>query len=186
MIGTQKAGFPATFAGLETGFLLEVYAAGANRLNQSIVDLTIEDLRARPRADKWTILEILAHTLDSEIMATLRIGFVTAQPDSNFILYNQDIWAKIHDYQSLTSEELNVRLEVFAGLRKMNLQRFQRATAADWRKKGFHPELGAATLRNLIELYSDHVERHVEQILHLRELLGKPIELSLLLPTRLY
>jgi hypothetical protein len=42
------------------------------------------------------------------------------------------------------------------------------------------------TLRNLLELYADHSERHVAQIVERRERLGVPVDLAPLLAERLY
>jgi DinB superfamily len=186
MIKEQKDKFPDTYAALGTEFLIGVYEAGAERLQEVIQGLTAEDLRSRPLKDKWTIQEILAHTLDSEIMATLRIRFTIAEPNSKFIVYDQDVWAVKHDYQSLTMQDISIITATFLNLREMNTRLFRLAKTEDWEKVGFHPELGAATLRNLLELYADHLERHLGQILHLRELLQKPIEMPLLLGERLY
>ena len=48
------------------------------------------------------------------------------------------------------------------------------------------PHEQQTSLRQLLELYSDHSERHIEQILHTRGLLGRAIEFSLILTQRLY
>ncbi|MFW6201242.1 MAG: DinB family protein, partial [Gemmatimonadota bacterium] len=71
-------------------------------------------------------------------------------------------------------------------LRATTLPLLTAASADDWTRTGVHPDYGSITLRNLLELYADHTERHVEQIAERRELLGSPIGIEPLLPERLY
>jgi hypothetical protein len=42
------------------------------------------------------------------------------------------------------------------------------------------------SLRNLLELYADHGERHLDQILDCRARMGKQLDLPSLLPRRLF
>ncbi len=63
---------------------------------------------------------------------------------------------------------------------------FSVASAADWTKQGTHPEYGPLSLRNLLELYADHSERHLEQILDIRTRLGRRLAMTRELPRRLY
>lgn len=63
---------------------------------------------------------------------------------------------------------------------------FREASRADWDKTVSHPEWGPLTLRQLLELYADHSERHIEQIVHMGELLGRAMEIPMMLTTRLY
>ncbi|HLE20918.1 MAG TPA: hypothetical protein VJB88_07355, partial [Vicinamibacteria bacterium] len=60
------------------------------------------------------------------------------------------------------------------------------AREEDWKKWGSHADWGRLTVRQLLELYADHGERHIEQIVELRLLLGNPVNVPRLLPTRLY
>jgi hypothetical protein len=46
--------------------------------------------------------------------------------------------------------------------------------------------MGEVTLRQLLELYADHSERHLDQIQAVRIALSKPTALPELLPNRLY
>ena len=48
-----------------------------------------------------------------------------------------------------------------------------------------HEERGPLSVRNIFDLAADRGERHLEQILEMRRLLGKPIVMELLLTERL-
>jgi plasmid replication initiation protein len=46
-----------------------------------------------------------------------------------------------------------------------------------------HHIFGVMTLRQLLEMYADHGERHIAQILELRRRLDIPSPMTVLLPT---
>ena len=178
--------FPESYEVHATERLLEVYSAAPDRLRASLVGLDADDLRQRPRPDKWSIQEIVSHVADSELMGASRVRFVYAQPGTRFVGYDQDIWARAFAYNELELLEIEQSIELFTVLRKIVRRVFDRATEAEWRQSGVHPDFGPVTLRQLLELYADHGERHIAQILCLREAIGKPLDLPLLLERRLY
>jgi hypothetical protein len=77
-------------------------------------------------------------------------------------------------------------LRLFRAHRHATSELFAEATPEEWRREGIHPEWGPLSLRQLLELYADHGERHLVQILERRQILGRPLELTPLLPQRLY
>lgn len=178
--------FPDTYSDIETEKLLSVYSAGPERVRQAINGLKPADLKARPIADKWSIQELVAHLADAEIMGAARIRQAFAEPGSTVAVYNQEIWAKEMAYQEYDTKTFYASLMMFDALRLATAKLFQRAEASDWQKFVVHPQWGNLTLRQLLELYADHSERHIEQILTLREKLNKPLNLKLLLEKRLY
>lgn len=176
--------FPSTYSIYSTEALLAAYAAAPDRYRQALDGLDEEHLQARPITGKWSILEIVAHVADAEAVGAARARQVFAQPGSPLITYDQDVWAREFCYREL--DDLEPHLRSFAALRATTLPIFERAGEDDWRKTGRHADWGAVTLRNVLELYADHGERHIGQILERRALLGAPIELAMLLETRLY
>ncbi len=186
MVGEKQVHFPEVYAKLKTPELLEAYAAGPQRLRRVLEGLTEADLRAHPRPGKWSIKEIALHILDSEIIGAGRIRQAYAQPGSTFPACNQDLWTKVFDHQNCDRGDFEKSLQLFDMLRAVTTRLFRKATEKEWRQTGRHTEWGELTLRQLLELYADHSERHIEQILLIRELLGKPLQFPLLLKTRLY
>jgi len=185
MRGTTVA-FP-DYSFYTTPQLLAAFAAGPARLRQAIAGLTEEELHARPRGPaKWSIHEIVIHTTDSELQGAFRMRKVWSEPTPLLPAYDQDAWVRELDYQRESAALRERALTLLALLREHTLPVLQRATADDWAKSGTHPEYGPVTLRNLLEIYADHVERHVEQILESRALLGRPLTMEPLLPRRLY
>jgi hypothetical protein len=165
--------FPDTYATFSTATLLDAYASGPARLERAVSGLTEAQLRSRPIAGKWSILEIALHVTDSELMGATRIRLAIAQPGITFVAYDQDVWAAEFDYQSATSADLTHALALFKALRQSVLALFRKVPASAWTQRGgLHPESGHLTLRNLLELYADHADRHLAQIRERRALLG--------------
>ena len=71
--------------------LLEAYRAGPERLRAASAGLSMEQMRARPRPGKWSILEILLHVTDSELSGAMRVRYVGAPPGASLPGYDQDL-----------------------------------------------------------------------------------------------
>ena len=178
--------FPAHYADIPTQELADAFSEGPPRLREVLRGLSQEELLAHPRPGKWSIQQIACHLADSEVMGALRFRMVFAQDGCQLPVYDQNEWERRFAYQQLSDSQRQALLELFAGARETTLRFLATASSEDWQRSGYHPEWGPLTLRQLLELYADHSERHIEQILHLRSLLGKPLDFPLLLKKRLY
>jgi hypothetical protein len=165
--------------------LLEAHREGPVRIRASIAGLSMEQLQARPRPGKWSILEIVLHVADSELLGAVRVRYVRAQPGLRLPAYDQDRWTARLRHNEADVTLLDDTLALFHLLRRITGRIFAAARGDDWSASAVHPEFGEITLRNLLELYADHSERHVEQILECRARLGMPLEMTALLPRRL-
>jgi hypothetical protein len=164
--------------------LIEVFAAGPTRLRRAIAGLSEDELRARPRGpETWSIQEIVVHTADSELQGTYRIKKTLAEPAALWPVYDQARWTSRFRYQALGRSARDDAFSLLELLRRQTLALFQEATDEDWARHGVHPELGQLTLRNLLELYAEHIELHIGQILDIRVRLGNASSMEpLLLP----
>jgi hypothetical protein len=171
-----------------TDELLKAYSAGPVRLAEALCGLTDEDIRARASGpQKWSIQEIIFHLTDSEVLGAFQVRQACAEPGTMLPIYNPDIWTRELAHQREDAGARGVSLTLFALLRRSTEPLFVRAQEADWvRCGGKHPQFGLLTLRNLLELYADHSELHIEEILNLRQIVGKPLQVHPLLPVRLF
>jgi uncharacterized damage-inducible protein DinB len=179
-IGSKK------YAYYSTTDLLKAYKDGPQRIRQSIEGLSVEELKSKVINDKWSIAEILIHLADADIIGSCRIRQAFTEHPGPLPFYKEADWAVKLNYQDQPVEHLNSNLFLFELLRKTTAVIFDNCTETDWKKTGLHPERGEMTLRELLELYADHSERHIEQILERRKLLGKAIKLEVILKDRLY
>lgn len=177
--------FPSVYKNFTFLELIKVYEAGPSRLRTAIQGLTEQELRANPREGKWSIFEIVIHLADAELVGAARIRKVFSQPGNPCLIYDQELWAKNFDYAGMDIFEFKNAIYQFDVLRCSTGRIFHRAKKKDWIKTGTHPDYGQISLRQLLELYADHSERHLGQILFSRELLHKPLDMPLLLKERL-
>ncbi len=178
--------FPTAYQNLDIKKLLRVYDTGPQRIKQILEGLSENELKMYPREGKWSIFQIIVHLADSEIMGAARIRQTFTQADRRFALYDQNVWAEVFDYQNMDMAAFYNAIKLFETLRLTTSAIFHKATESDWQKTGIHPEIGEVSLRNLLELYADHSERHISQIMECRQLLDKSINIPMLLETRLY
>jgi hypothetical protein len=179
--------FPDVLAHRETQDLVQVFAEGPARVRSAVDGLEESDLRARPRGPgTWSILEIVLHLADAEIMGAARIRQGLAEPGAAFGVYDQDRWATQLRYGTAGLDDLAAGLALFGNLREATVGVFRRMRYAEWENTGVHPEWGVLTVRQLLELYADHGERHIRQILAIRARLGRPLDLPVRLERPLY
>ena len=106
-----------------------------------------------------------------------------ADPEPIFAAYDQNRWGSTFAYTSADAAEA---LAMFEVLRATTSRLLRRCSETAWDKTGLHPEWGRMTVRQLLELYADHSERHLEQILAMRHDLAHPADVPPLLEERLY
>ncbi len=182
----MKTPLSAVYSKFTTSFLRDVYAQGPSRLRLALNGLSRDDLVRHPRPGKWSILEVTAHLADSELVGAVRFRMTSVEREAILPAYDQVAWATQLGYQQFTTPDLTVTLDLFENLRLSSLRVFTTLAEPDWQRTARHPERGPMTMRQLLELYADHGERHIEQIVGMRKLIGKPVSLSSLLPDRLY
>jgi uncharacterized damage-inducible protein DinB len=186
-MSTAVAPLPDSYRTLPTDLLLRAYETAPERLREALSGLTADQLRARPIPGKWSIVEIAVHLTDSELMGATRIRLALAEPGASLVVYDQTRWAEAFRYVDASPAEVEQAIALFGAVRAATAPLFHSVSGDDWeRRYALHPEFGTLTLRALLELYADHGDRHIAQILERRRLLGAPTEVELLLPERLY
>jgi len=125
-----------------------------------------ERLTTRPKPDKWSVGEILAHLAEDEIATAWRYRQMAEHSGIELSGFDQDMWARIGDYASRVPEE---SLALFRLLRNANLDFLHGLTPEQWDCFGIHAERGRITVRDLAVHKAGHDANHIEQI---RKLLG--------------
>jgi len=128
-------------------------------------------LRYKPRPEKWSILEILAHLADIEIVYAYRLRQMLADQKPVIAPMDQDEWAKKLGYMDTPAPEL---VALYGLNRHHNLRLLRRLKPGDLEKSAFHPEYQeAVTVATLIEMIARHGANHLEQIERLKREAGK-------------
>ena len=154
--------YKARIQGLVTGKdPVVVQRATASKLAELISDVPPEKLSKRPAADRWSVVEILAHLSEAEITASWRYRQMLEHDGCPLPAYGQELWAKLGGYGERDPEE---SLDLFRLLRQSNLQMFDKLTPEEWKRHGVHAERGEMTVRELALQIAGHDINHISQI----------------------
>ena len=116
-------------------------------------------------ADKWSIVQVLQHLADSELVWGYRLRMVLAHDRPAITGYDQDLWAARLHYEEADPHRA---LQEFDMLRGTNLRLLARASAGDLARVGVHAERGEESVAHMIRLYAGHDLLHLAQIARIR------------------
>jgi hypothetical protein len=118
-------------------------------------------LRARPAPQEWSVLELLGHLVDAEVVTTARYRWILAQDEPELIGYDQDRWVQGMNHQDADPNEL---LALLGALRRSNLDLWFRSSDAERARVGIHVERGAESFELLFRLIAGHGLFHLAQM----------------------
>ena len=135
-----------------------------------VVDgLSLSQLRQSEAPGKWSIVQVLQHLADSELVWAWRLRLILSQDRPPLTGYDQDSWADRLRYDLAEPAEA---LEQFWTLRRANLKLVERASSADLERVGVHSERGDESLAHLRRLYAGHDVLHLNQIERIRRVVS--------------
>lgn len=140
---------------------LTIQAQTAKELERLIEGASPSRLRRRPAPGKWSVVEILAHLADVEIVTSWRIRAILGAPGTPMQAMDQDAWVTAGHYDQRDPRK---SVEVFRVLREMNLALFKTLTPEQWKHHGIHSERGAETVEDIVCLYAGHDLNHTRQV----------------------
>jgi len=130
-------------------------------------------LRYKPAPNKWSILEILGHLADVEIVYAHRFRQMLADKKPVIAPMDVDDWATNLGYTKESSAEL---VAAYGLNRHRTSQLLRRLKRGDLEKSAFHPEYQrAVTVAEYVEKIATHGANHLAQIERLKKTaVGKP------------
>jgi hypothetical protein len=143
------------------GELLARLRRGAEVVEAAMAGVSEAELDLVPGPGRWTIRQILAHMVDSEIVGTDRFRRVIAEDNPTLVCYGEKAWAANLDYDRRNPVE---DLELFRRTRALNVRLLGSLGVAAFERVGTHTERGKLTLLDLVKIYADHAEGHARQI----------------------
>ena len=140
---------------------LEILKSSPRRLESLIVGRTRYELARKPDDGKWSVVEILAHLADSEIVGAWRFRSILAANGTPLQAYDQNAWAATFRYADTDAFESQ---RLFETTRASNLALLKRVDPSLHANYGMHEERGRESLEHLIRLYAGHDLNHIGQI----------------------
>src|SRR5689334_18125899 len=93
---------------------IESYGRGYETLLEGIKDIPREMWHYRGQRDPWTIHEVLVHVTDSEVNSFVRGRKGIAEPNTQVLGYDENVWAKALRYEDQSVDDA---IELFKWLR---------------------------------------------------------------------
>jgi len=119
------------------------------------------DLKRRPAAGEWSVLELVGHLVDAEIVMSGRYRWTISQDQPPLLGYDQDRWVAHLRHNESQPEEL---LAVFSALRTANLRLWRQSTAEDRDRVAMHSERGPESYGLMFRLLAGHDRFHLNQM----------------------
>jgi len=128
---------------------------------QLIAGISVEALRQRSVPDKWSVVEIIAHLAEDELVSSWRYRQMIENSECALSGFDQDEWARLGDYVSWKPADA---LQLFWLLREANVRMLSRLNFEEWERLGWHAERGVTTVRSLMLHIAAHDIIHLDQI----------------------
>ncbi len=155
--------------------LIDRYASGGAILGYAVLGLNTEQETARGGPGAWSVVELTAHLLDTDLVFSDRMKRVIAEDEPVLQPFDENAWSGRLGYQDTTAGEA---VELLAANRRWMTRILRGVADADFARAGRHPERGRLTLAELLALATNHVDHH------LRFLYAKRAKLGIALPPR--
>jgi uncharacterized damage-inducible protein DinB len=152
--------------------VLDRYTSGASLPSQLIAGLTRDELLAHPIANTWSIQQVIAHVVDSDLIASDRMKRIAAMDRPLLIGYDESAFAKMLPQDRIDPARA---CELFRLNRLHTADLLRPLPAEAWDRWGVHNEKGKVTLRAMLEDYCDHLDHHAMFIHDKRRALCKPL-----------
>ena len=148
----------------DTQALLEGYAAAPDALRRAVAGLDPHSYDRSPTPDEWTPRQIVRHLADTETLGALCFRLTIAQQQPILPLYDQEAWAGNLDYAQDDPATLAEAIELFALLRAASARLLASLPPEGWARAADHPRRGRITVRDLLEMYTNHAQGHLDQL----------------------
>lgn len=134
-------------------------------LERAVAGVSDDALRRAEAPGKWSIVQVLQHFADSDLVWAWRLRLILAHDRPTITGYDQDLWADRLHYADADPRDA---LQMFSMLRGANVRLLERATADDMARVGVHSERGEESVGHLCRLYAGHDLLHLNQIARIR------------------
>jgi len=146
--------------------LLDRMRRGGDAVEAAMAGASSAELDYSPGPGRWTIRQVMAHVVDSEIVGADRFRRTLAEDNPTLIGYDEKAWAANLDYGKREPSE---DLELFRRVRRLTTRLLESLPAPAFFRTATHTERGRMTLLDLLRVYAEHAEGHARQIQANRE-----------------
>ena len=148
---------------------LEVMSGQVAWLKKAIKGLSDEQLRMRETPRKWSVLEVLGHLSDTELVYRYRLRLIVAEPGCRIVGYDQDALTRRLRYNEQDPALVMKEIEAMRGA---TLRWLESLTDSELNRAGEHDERGEETARHIVKMVAGHDLVHRQQIERIRSVVA--------------
>lgn len=120
-------------------------------------------------AEKWSLVHVVQHLADSEIVGAFRFRMTLAHKHPPIPGYDQDLWASRLRYHQA---DLGSALDQFTSLRMANIRLLKATTPEERQRFGIHAERGEESIEKMMRMYAGHDLVHLRQMARIKTAVG--------------
>lgn len=128
---------------------------------EGMIDAAGQLLRTRPAPNEWSVLELVGHLLDGELVTAARYRWILAHDRPELAGYDQDLWVSRLGHNQGDPE---AKLDLLRALRRSNLDLWERTPSGERERVGIHSERGPESYELTFRLTAGHGLFHLEQM----------------------
>jgi hypothetical protein len=148
---------------------LDVLEEQVSWLEARVRDVTDATLRRPEAPGKWSVIEVLQHLADTELVVGFRGRMVLSEDRPALQGYDQDRWAATGRYRSVP---LDIAVSQLTSLRAANLRLWRSLSREELQRVGIHSERGDESIIHMLRLSGGHDLVHRRQIDRIFEAAG--------------
>lgn len=148
---------------------LPLLEGAPGRVAEAVAGLS-EAAARRPEADgAWSVLQVLRHLADSEVVYGYRLRLIVAADRPAIPGYDQVAWTdRLHTHRGTVADAL----ADYAAGRRMTVAFLRSLDEGEWERWGTHSERGQESVRQIATLLAAHDLGHEQQLARVREAIG--------------
>ncbi|MGN8771727.1 DinB family protein [Paenibacillus barengoltzii] len=147
----------------------EAFLNTHGQLVTAIDGLSEEQTTWKPKPESWSVLEVLTHLVDHSIVVSFRIRDILAGTEARLPAFNQDAWIS---GQYANAGKVSDVLQAFHALLLYNSLLLSRLDAEDLEKTGVNAKGETVSIKQIVEGFNNHVQRHLGQIDRIKQAAG--------------
>lgn len=152
-----------------TNVNFEAFLNTHGQLVTAIDGLSEEQTTWKPKPESWSVLEVLTHLVDHSIVVSFRIRDILAGTEARLPAFNQDAWIS---GQYANAGKVSDVLQAFHALLLYNSLLLSRLDAADLEKTGVNAKGETVSIKDIVDGFTNHVQRHLGQIDRIKQAAG--------------
>jgi DinB family protein len=132
---------------------------------EQLAGLAGADLARPERPGKWSMLHVVRHLADSDLVWGYRLRRILAEDRPSIHGYDQDLWSEHLHYERADAAESLAELRA---VRTGNLRLIRPLGPAELARVGVHTERGEESIAHLLRMYAGHDILHLNQMERIR------------------